>query len=220
MLTLQTKNRDTLGKKVRTLRDEGLIPAELYGHGTDNLHLTVAEKEFNKVFKEAGESTVVVLKTDSQGDRNVLIHDIQEDPLTGMVMHVDFYEVRMDEKLTATVPLRFIGEAPAVKEKEGVLVRAIQELEVEALPADLPPEIEVDLAKLDDIGASIRVSDLAVSDKVKILVDAETVVVTVVPPVVEEVITGPVSVEEVKVEGEEKRKEKEAEAQAEGEAKE
>lgn len=205
---------------MRTLRDEGLIPAELYGHGTDNLHLTVAEKEFNKVFKEAGESTVVVLKTDSQGDRNVLIHDIQEDPLTGMVMHVDFYEVRMDEKLTATVPLRFIGEAPAVKEKEGVLVRAIQELEVEALPADLPPEIEVDLAKLDDIGASIRVSDLAVSDKVKILVDAETVVVTVVPPVVEEVITGPVSVEEVKVEGEEKRKEKEAEAQAEGEAKE
>ncbi len=215
MITLQAIQRDIFGKKVKKLRESELVPVELYGRGKENLHLAVPRKDFTKVFKEAGESTIVVLKTEGGSARNVLIHDTQEDPLTNEITHIDFYEVRMDEKLTATVPLRFVGDAPGVKEKEGVLVRAVQELEVEALPADLPPGIDVDLTTLLDIGSSIHVKDLKISEKVRILVEPETVVATIVPPVVEEEPAGPADVSEVKIEGEEKKKE--AAAAAEGE---
>jgi len=113
----------------------------------------------------------------------------------------------MGEKITISVPLEFIGEAPAVREKEGILVRAMQEVEVEALPADLPARIEVNLDKLSDIGMSIYVKDLRVAKGVEILVEPETVVATVTEPAKEEVEEKPITVEEIKVEGEEKKEE-------------
>jgi len=210
-MELIAQKREIFGKKVKALRKQGLIPAELYGHDVENIHLSVPTKEFLKVFKEAGESTIVKLVlSDSEGSKNefnVLIHDLQKNSLTDEISHIDFYQVRMGEKITISVPLEFIGEAPAVREKEGILVRAMQEVEVEALPADLPARIKVNLDKLSDIGMSIYVKDLRVAKGVEILVEPETVVATVTEPAKEEVEEKPITVEEIKVEGEEKKEE-------------
>jgi len=222
-MELTVQKREILGKKVESLRQGGVIPAELYGHGSENIHLSVSAKEFSKLYKEAGESTIVKLKVESEkgkvGDEiSVLIHDLQKNPLNDEISHIDFYQVRMDEKITASVPLEFIGEAAAVKEKGGVLIKAVHELEIEALPADLPHKIEVDLSQLSDIGMSIHVKNLKIDKKVKALADLETVVVTVTEPTKEEVVEKPIAVEEVKVEGEEKKAEeiKEAEKEEKG----
>ncbi len=205
-LTVQT--REILGRKVSSLRGENLIPAELYGHGIENIHLTVPAKEFSKVFKQAGENTVVKLKI-GKDEINVLIYDIQKNSLTDKITHVDFYAVKMDEKITTSIPLEFIGEAPAVKEKQGVLIKSMQELEIKALPADLPRNFEVELGKLSEIGMSIYVSDLRIPKGVEVLVNPETVIATIIEQAKEEVEEKPISVEEVKVEGEEKKKEAE-----------
>ena len=200
-MELTVQSRTILGKKIKTLRQQGLIPAELYGHNFENLHLSVPAKEFSRLFKEAGESTIIKLKIknqkskieDKENDKlNVLVHDIQKNSLTDEITHIDFYRVRMDEKITAMIPLKFIGEAPAVKEKGGLLVKIAEEIKVESLPADLPHKIEIDLKPLADIGVSIHIKDIKLPKGVKILIDQETVIVTVIEPVVEEVKEAPV----------------------------
>jgi large subunit ribosomal protein L25 len=207
-MELAVQKREIFCKKVKALRQKGLIPAELYGHGFENVHLSVPAKEFSAIFKEAGESAIVKLKI--KGDKgkaenefNVLVHDIQKNALTDKITHIDFYQVRMDERITASIPLEFVGEAPAVKEKGGILVKAMKEIEVEALPADLPHSVSVNLNSLMDIGASIYVKDLSVGPKAKIKVEPDTVVATVTEPAKEGAAEKPISVEEVKVEGEE-----------------
>ncbi|MBI2514759.1 50S ribosomal protein L25 [Candidatus Wolfebacteria bacterium] len=213
-MELQVQEREIFGKKVNALRRDGLIPAELYGHNFPNFHLAVKTADFLNVFKQAGESAIVKLRIESEksDDINVLIHEVLRDPMTGRVLHVDFYRVRMDEKLTASIPIRFSGEALAVKEKDGVLIKAMQEVEVEALPGDLPQHIDVSLDKLNEIGASIYVKDLDLGRNVKILADPGSVIVTIAEKQAEEVAPqGPTSVEEVKVEAEEKRETKEKE---------
>ena len=224
-MELIVQKREILGKQVESLREQGLIPAELYGHGLENIHLSVPAREFLKVFKEAGESTIIKLKVSAQGgsaaggeseklkvgdEINVLIYDIQKNSLTDEISHIDFYAVRMDEKITTSIPLEFIGESPAVKEKEGTLVKAMQALEIRALPADLPRNFEVKLSSLSEIGMSIHVKDLTVPNGVEVLVEPETVIAIVVEKAKEEVEEKPMTVGEVKVEGEEK-KEKEGE---------
>ncbi len=205
-MELNVQKREILGKKVESLRQEGLIPAELYGHGSENTHLSVPAKEFSKLFKEAGESTIINLNLENK-KLPVLIHDLQKNPLNDEISHIDFYQVRMDEKITASVPLEFVGEASAVREKGGVLIKAAQEIEIEALPADLPHKIEVDLSHLSDIGMNIHVKDLKIDSKARILVDPETVIAIVAEPTKEEIEEKPITVEEVKVEGEEKKEE-------------
>jgi large subunit ribosomal protein L25 len=209
MTELIVQKREIFGKKVNSLRRESLIPAELHGHGLENIHLSVPAKDFSKLFKEAGESTIINLNLENK-KLPVLIHEVSVDPLSDKIIHIDFYQVRMDEKITTSVPLEFIGEALAVKEKEGILVKAVQEIEVEALPGDLPHNIEVDISQLSALGMSIHVKDLEIDKKVKVLADPETVVATVTEPAKEEVVEKPITVEEVKVEGEEKKKEGEA----------
>ncbi len=210
MAELTVQKREIFGKKVGDLRKQGLIPAELYGHGFENLHLSVPAKDFSRVFKEAGESTVIKLKVEKD-EINVLIHDIQKNHLTDEISHIDFYQVRMDEKIRTNVPFEFIGEAPAVKEKNGILIKAVKEVEVEALPADLPRSIQINLGVLDDIGKSVHMKDIKINENVKILISPETVLVTVTEPVKEEekVEEAEVKVEDIKVEGEEKREERE-----------
>ncbi len=205
-MELTVQKREIIGKTVKLLRRKGFIPAELYGHGLENIHLSVPAKEFSKLFKEAGESTIINLNLENK-KLPVLIHDVSVDHLSDRISHIDFYQIRMGEKITISVPLEFIGEAPAVREKEGILVRAMQEVEVEALPADLPRSIEVNLDELSEIGMSIYVKDLRVAKGVEILVEPETVVATVTEPVKEEVEEKPITVEEIKVEGEEKKEE-------------
>ncbi len=186
---LKVAKRNFFGKKAVVLRRQRLIPAELYGRGIENIHLSVAEKDLKNALKEAGENTVVNLKIDLDGqeeERPVLIYDVARHPVSDEIVNVDFYQVRMDEAVETEVPLEFIGESLAVKEKEAVLVKVMQEVEVEALPADIPRSIQVDLSGLVDINQSIYIKDLKVSEKVKILADLESVVVTVKPKTTEE----------------------------------
>ncbi len=223
-MELQVKTREKFGKATNSLRRQGLIPAELYGHGFENIHLNVSTKDFSRLFKDAGESTLIKLKMENGGAKiggeiNVLIHDVQTNPLTDEITHIDFYRVKMDEKITAPIPLEFVGEASAIKEKGGILVKAMQEIEIEAFPADLPHNIEVNLDNLTEIGMSIYVKDLLVDKKIKILVDPETVIATVTEPAKEEAEEKPISVEEVKVEGEEKKEEGEKEVEKKDEKK-
>lgn len=175
------KTRD-LATASKHIRLAGLIPVELYGHNVPNTHLSVSLNEFEKLFRRAGESTLVELQTEDGTVHNVLIHDVQRHFLTSRPIHVDFLKVNMSETLTATVALDFVGESLAVKSAGGVLVKVMNEVEVECLPADLPHNIEVDITPLATFEDVIKVSDLKVSGKVTILSDAEEVVAKVQPP--------------------------------------
>lgn len=210
-MDLQVQKREKFGKALKSLRKQGFIPAEFYGHGMKNEHLLVKRKEFEKVFKIAGENTIINLERD-EVKSPALIYEVARDYLTGEVIHVDFYGVRMDEKIQAKIPVDFVGESPAVKEKNGVINKTISEIEVESLPGDLPQRFTVDLSSLKDLDQSIYVRDLAVPSGVKILIDPATVIVTVTPPVKEEEIPAqPVDISAVKVETEERKAEREKE---------
>jgi len=215
ILELKSKKRTLLGKKVKSLRREGILPAVVYGGKEGSVPIELDLKEFSKIFKAAGETTLIKLLVGEMA-KNVLIHDISRDSITGEVNHIDFYEVKMDEKITAEVPLVFVGNASAVIDLGGVLVKAMQELEVRALPADLPHQIEIDISQLETFDDNILVKDIKLPKNVEILENLETSVAAVTPPRSEaeiEALKGEVEekVEEVKVEAEEKAKEREGE---------
>ncbi len=198
MLKLEVKKRETFGKKVRALFGQGYIPAEIYGHGFENIHVSLPVKEFGKVFKEAGESSLITITIDGKMFP-VLVHEVKKDVLGDKIIHVDLYRVRMDEKIKTQVPLHFVGESQAVKEKGGVLVKSVEEVEVEALPADLPHELEVDLSKIVELHQSLHGSDIVVPKGVKIFIEPEMGIATVIEPQKEEVVEAPVA--EVPAEG-------------------
>ncbi len=154
----------------------------LYGHAVKNQALLVNAVEFEKVFKAAGESTIVNLMSEDGKTHPVIIQEVQLDRLSHRPIHVDFYQVSMTEKLKAYVVLEFIGEAPAVKTMGGVLFKQLNEVQVECLPADLPHNINVDISRLKTFDDAIYIKDLPVSGKVKILAPAEETVVKVQPP--------------------------------------
>ncbi len=205
-MELKAEKREILGGKVNALRKQGLIPAELYGHGSKNEHLTVNEKEFMKLFKEAGESTVISLVIGGK-KTPVLIYDVISDSISDKVEHIDFYIVNMDEEIETAVPFEFIGESMAVKAQGGVLVKSMHEIEVSALPAHLPHAIEIDLGVLENIHDSIHVKDIKVKGGVKLLAEPDAVIATVMEQETEEETTSSASVADVKVAGEEKKKE-------------
>jgi len=148
-----------------------------------------------------------------------MVHKISRDYLTNEVSHIDFYQVRMDEKIKAKIPLEFIGIAPGVRDKGGILNKTLSEIEVEALPGDLPHRLTVDISSLDDVNKSLRVKDIAVPKGVRVLVDGEMAVATVTPPMKEEVKEeAPVDLSAVKVETEEKKAERAKEKEASPEA--
>lgn len=213
-MELSVQKREQLGRGVHALRARHLIPAELYGKGIANVHLAVPEKDFKKVFKQAGENTIVNVVIDGQ-QHPVLIQDVAYDGVTDEILNIDFYRVRMDEKLKIGIPIEFVGVAPAVKAKNGILVKALQELEIEALPADIPRNVTVDISQLEEIGQSLYVKNIEVPEKVKVLVAPDTVVVTITAQVTEEEElamqqAATAGVESVKVETEEKKAEREA----------
>ncbi len=218
MKELKVRKRDILGSKTRKLRSDGLIPAELYGHGIENIHLSVPIDAFSKVYKEAGTHSIVTV--DVEGDkRNALVNGVQIDPVSQEVLSIDFHQIRMDEKVRAHIPLEFEGEPPAV-EAGGVLVKSMDEIEVEALPADLPHSVVVDLSGLTEFDQSIYVKDLPKSGKFEFTMEPDNAVVSVSAPreeEKEEAPEGEISPEDVVVEGEEKRPEKEGEKSGEEE---
>ncbi len=189
-LELEVLKRDVKGKKVRFLRRGGLIPCNIYGHGVQSQPVQVDARKLGQIIARAGGTDLISLKmsgTDASG--MVLIRDVQRNPLTGEPIHVDFYQVNMAEKLKAEVPLVFTGTAPALKLKNVSLLHAMTSLQIEALPDDLPHNIEVDISGLALPEQSIHVKDLNVSDKITILTDPDQMLIKVaeVRKVVEEV---------------------------------
>jgi large subunit ribosomal protein L25 len=222
MLTLSAKIRKDLGKKAKKLRKEGRIPAILYGPGIKNLPLEIDSKEFEKALKEAGESSLIKLEVRSQksevNEFSVLIHEIERDPLTLKPIHVDFYQPLLKEEVSVTVPLVFEGEALAVKDLGGTLVKNISEIEVKALPQNLPHEIRVSIENLKTFEDNILIKDLKLPEGVKIQREAKEIVAHVLAPVkVEEELVKPIEekIEEVeKIEKKKEEVEKEVETQS------
>ena len=212
MFKLAAKIRE---KKEETtaLRDKGFLPAVLYGPKTKNFSLKIDKKEFEKVFKEAGESSLIELEIEDKKDKFlVLIHDFQLNPVKDTFSHIDFYQPALDEETEVTIPLIFVGESLAVKDLAGTLVKSIQELAVRALPQDLPHQITVNVEKLKTFDDEILIKDLIIPEKVKIMKNPEEIVAFVsTPEKIEEELEKPI---EEKVEEVEKVGEKEKEAAA------
>ncbi len=211
-MDLVVEKREKFGKATSEMRRRGLVPAELYGPGIPNIHLAIPVKNLTKVLKTAGESSlvnVVIMGGSKEDRRQVFVYDVQNDPVTDEIVAVDLYQAKLDQKIIISVPLTFVGEAPAVKSESGILVKAVQEIKIEALPADIPHEIIVNLESLTKIGQSIAVKDLAIGAKVKVMLEAEAVVATVTAQIAEEEQpVAEVKLDAIKVEGEEKRAEK------------
>jgi large subunit ribosomal protein L25 len=181
-ITLKARSRKETGKGVRSFRSQGLIPAVSYGHKIEAQSLWVDSLAFKKIFAEAGENTVIELDIEGGKKLNVLVHEVQTEPMSGSFSHIDFFQVRMDEKIETQIPLEFVGESPAVKALGGVLIKSMDEVEVSCLPMDLPSKIEVNLDDIKTFDDHLKVKDLKVSEKVKILSDGDTVVALVEPP--------------------------------------
>lgn len=222
-MTLAATIRTITGKPVKNLRAAGRVPAVLYGHGTDPKNLELDAKAFSKVFSAAGEASLVDLVVDGGAPVKVLIADVQEDPMSGRIAHADLRAVNMKEKITAEIPLTLSGEAPVAKAQGAVVTQVHDTLEVECLPADLVPEIMVDLSVLTEIGQTIRVRDLKVPAGLAVQADADDVIVTVAAALTEEQIkamesAGPGDVSQVEVVEKKKEGEEGAEEAAAPEA--
>ena len=180
MAELSIALRALFGKKVRQLRQSGFVPGEVYGHGAENRHVQVPVKDLARTYKESGAHAIVTLVDEKTKERiPALIAEIQSDPVSRRILSVDFHQIRMDEKIQITIPLHFTGEAPALK-KGFVIIRVLDEIEVEALPTAIPDHFDVDLGKLAEEGQSLHIQDLNIPQEgVKVLIPSDTVVATV-----------------------------------------
>lgn len=186
-VTLEVEKRKILGRKVKKLRREGFLPATIYGKKVDSVSVQVPLKEFEIVQHQVGETGVVDLALKGEEkSRPVLIKNIQVNSVTGQPIHADFHQVDLSEKITAAVPIVIIGEAPAVKDKKGLLLTTLNEVEVEALPTDLPENIEVDASGLSEVDQEVKVADLKIPGQVTLLTDVNLVVCKIGPLVTKE----------------------------------
>jgi len=176
-LNLTAKKREVLGKKVKNLRAEGFIPAELYGHNVKNIHVSVPETEFIKVFRNAGEHAIIDLVIDDGKKIPVLVSDVHYDTLSEKFLAVDFHQVKMDEKINAQIPVVLKGEAPATK-AGCILLHTLHEIPVECLPGNIPNEFEIDISSIKSAGDAISVGSIKTDDEVKMLLQPETVIIT------------------------------------------
>lgn len=204
MLTLTAEARDAQ-TKAQTVRTAGNIPAVFYGAKEETTSISVPMGEFLKVWNEAGESTVITLKTPA-GDKDALIHVVERHPVKDTPEHVDFYIIEAGKTVDVEVPLEFTGVAPAEKELGGVLVKVLHELHIEAMPKDLPHEVVVDISSLVDFESQITAKDIALPNGVTLLTDPEEVV-AVVNEVKEEVEEAPAAIDMSAIEVEKKGKE-------------
>ncbi|MBI2267912.1 MAG: 50S ribosomal protein L25 [Candidatus Blackburnbacteria bacterium] len=189
--TLDAEKREVFGRKVKGLRRNGVLPANVYGRSMQSLSVQLPTGVFKKIFEEVGETGLVGLKVGNDV-YPVLVHNLQVDPVTEEPLHVDFLQVNLKEKVTVTIPLEFVGESSAEVAGEGIVVHQLNEVEVEALPTDLPEKIVVDISGLSGVDEFIKVVDLNVDrSKVEIRSDLEQVVAIVAPPAKAEEIAPP-----------------------------
>ena len=181
MITLLANNRETLGKKNVELINQGRIPAVVYGQGLKNNLIDVDEKEFKKVLKEVGESSLVDLLIGKE-KKPVLVQEIQKDPVTGKVIHIDFFQPNLKEEVEVEIPLVFEGVALAEKDLGGTLNKNMLEISVKALPQDLPHEIKVNVESLKTFEDHILVKDLVLPKGVKVSKNPDEIVASVLAP--------------------------------------
>ncbi len=178
-LSLEAIKREIFGKKLRKMRKDGKIPANIYGPGFKSLSITLDNKDFNKVYRVAEETGIIYLNVDKQ-EIPALIKNVQIHPVLHLLLHVDFRKVDLTQKIETQVPIKIVGESPAVKEKGGVLLTQADEVTVEALPQDIPHEVGVDVSKLTEIGNEIKISDLPKNDKYNLKDEADKVVISII----------------------------------------
>lgn len=181
-IELRAQKREIIGKQVKQLRRQGLIPAILYGHRTGSLPLQIEERSLRQILERVGSHHLITLRVgDDKEPKMTLAREVQLDPITHALLHVDFYEVVMTEKITTEVPLVFIGQSPVIERREGILVRGLDSLEVECLPSNLIESIGVNLEDLVEIDQAITVGDLTVDPDLEVLTDKEEIVAQILP---------------------------------------
>ncbi|MFZ2205244.1 MAG: 50S ribosomal protein L25 [Minisyncoccia bacterium] len=206
MLKLTAKSRD-IKEDLKEMRKAGELPAVFYGADKKTTSISVSKIEFKKVWLKAGESSTVEITT-PEGKVNVLIHDVQVDPVTDEPIHIDFLAIDMNKKITVSVPLEFEGVSEVVKNGTGTLVKVAHEIEVEALPKDLPHNIVVDISKLKTLHDQVLISDLKVPAGVTILGEADEVIASIAVQVEEvEEEASPVDLSAIEVEKKGKKEE-------------
>jgi large subunit ribosomal protein L25 len=206
--TISASNRET-GTRARALLKTGHVPAVVYGPKQESLSIALVRGEFEKILKEAGESSVIELAGVTKEPLQVLIHEVDLDPVTNLPRHADLYAIEKGAKVEVAVPFSFIGESAAVKAGAN-LVKVLHELEIEAAPADLPHEIDVDISVLANVGDQIHVRDIKLPSGVELKVDADEVI-ALVQEVKEEAEEAPAAIDMDAIEVEQKGKTEEAE---------
>ena len=184
--SLKASKRELTGKKVKKIRAEGLIPASLYGSKKDPAIISVKRREFEKVFSEAGTSSLIDLSIDSDNSIKVLSQEPQNNPISGEAIHVDFYRIDMDNKIKTEIPLNVIGTSEAVEQLGGNLVKNKDSVDVECLPGDLVSEIDVDITVLKTFDVTIKISDLSIPKGIEVLNEPEDMIALVEEPRSEE----------------------------------
>jgi large subunit ribosomal protein L25 len=188
-LKLVVEPRTVVGKKVKKIRQEGQIPANIFGREVTSTPIKIKDKDFLKVFKEAGETALINLDLGEGVERPVLIKGVQKEPKSGQILHVDFFQVNLKEKVVTHVPIQLVGEAPVAESGDGLILQTLNELEIECLPTDIPSDIEVDISGLTEVGQTIHVGDLKLDrEKCEVKNDPEEVVASVQSAEMEEEI--------------------------------
>jgi large subunit ribosomal protein L25 len=211
-LEIAVNARDVYGKQNKRLRTTGVVPGVLFGKSTGSIPVQLDAKALEALYRQAGRTSVVKVSVDGGEPTSAIIKSLQRNPLTGKALHVDLFAVDLTQEMLADIPLVFTGTSSAVEMEGAILFTSLDHLKVRGLPGDLPHEIEVDLAPLVDLEATIHVRDLVVDARVAVVNDPDDLVAKVTPPREEEVI------EPVAVEGEEGAEAAEGAEAPEGEA--
>lgn len=200
-IELEVVNREILGKKVKHLRRQGITPVHLFGHGIESLALQCDTGEIERVLAQAGHTGLISLKLDNEKKpRTVVVREFDRDWQKGELLHVDFYQIKMKEKIRLEVPVVLVGEAPVLKSKDNMLEHELGNLTVECLPAKIPASLEVDISALTEPEQAIRVKDINIDEDINVLNDPELVVVKISSRPVEKVEEEVVEVAEEAVE--------------------
>ncbi|MBI5816806.1 MAG: 50S ribosomal protein L25 [Candidatus Yonathbacteria bacterium] len=216
MLSLKSEARDSKMKPA-FLRKQGLVPAVFYGPKAKTTSITIVQKDFRKIWREAGESSIVLLETPA-GKVSTLIHDVQFDPVKSEPIHADFYVIEEGKEVEVHVPIEFIGVAPAVKELGAMLIKVLHEVNIKAMPKDLPHNLTVDVSSLATLEDQILVQDIKLPLGVTLLTHGEEVVASVAAArkAEEEEVAAPVDLSAIEVEKKGKKEEEGGEGEAAG----
>jgi large subunit ribosomal protein L25 len=180
-ITITAQPRTVVGKQVRQLRRDGLVPAVIYGRRTEPIAVQIEDRILRQVLQRVGGNQLIRLQVGEDGARHtVLLREVQRDPIKRQALHVDFYEVLMTERVRTEIPVLLVGESPAIERGDGMLYRGIESVEVECLPGDLIPHIEVDISTLAEVDEGITVGDLQLGDHFQILSEPEAVLARII----------------------------------------